>query len=271
MVVTDIALAEIRARIAVHRPERGGALYGPKDYPLVTHFEFDAEARTTAVSYVPSLRLIESVRSVERETGLKFKGIVHSHPPGYDRPSEGDRESAANLFRTNSHLAAIAMPIVQQLGEERSGQPEDFIRWFAAERRTDEGGGRPVAFFQAGGRLPAVEILDQDLHVLPIRTHVDRLVARLREHGFELAIRGGLQPLRLRHAQLIGMTAQSAGGHEFMYFVPIDYPVVAPFVLYQKDGATLNLKLCWDGLSEDDRNLAGIADLLAAEWAVPGG
>lgn len=269
MVVTDIALADIRTSIAEHRPERGGALYGPKDYPLVTHFEFDAEARTTSVSYVPSVRLIQSVRNVERETGLRFKGIVHSHPLGYDRPSEGDRASAANLFRHNSHLSSIAMPIVQQVNAGGNAAPEGFIRWFAAERRQDEAAERAPAFLLMPDRLPDVEILDEEVHVLPIRGHMERLLSGLAGSGYSLRIKGALQPLRIRHAQLVGMTAASDEGHEFMYFVSMDYPVVPPLVLYQSGGTTRNLRPAWDGMDEDQRMLDDIVELLAEEWRVP--
>ena len=68
MIITDLALVDIRLNIASHRPERGGALYGPKGHAAVTHFEFDAEGATSAVSYVPSRRLIDNVRAVELQT-----------------------------------------------------------------------------------------------------------------------------------------------------------------------------------------------------------
>ncbi len=80
MILTDLVYQEIREHLALHRPERGGALYGPKNYPVVTHFEYDFDAETSAVSYVPSTRLIKNVSIVEHETGLQLKGIIHSHP-----------------------------------------------------------------------------------------------------------------------------------------------------------------------------------------------
>lgn len=82
MIVTDLVYQQIREHLARHQPERGGALYGPKDYPIVTHFEYDFDARTTEVSYVPSPRLIANAPRVEKASGLRFKGIVHSHPRG---------------------------------------------------------------------------------------------------------------------------------------------------------------------------------------------
>lgn len=52
MVITDQAYGQIGAQIAAHAPERGGALYGPRGLPFVTHFEFDPDGLTSAVSSV---------------------------------------------------------------------------------------------------------------------------------------------------------------------------------------------------------------------------
>ena len=73
MVITDLVYGEIRSELASQAPERGGALYGSKGYPFVTHFEFDPEGETSSVSYVPSSRLIANVPKVEAETGLQFE------------------------------------------------------------------------------------------------------------------------------------------------------------------------------------------------------
>jgi proteasome lid subunit RPN8/RPN11 len=268
MLITDMALEEIVDQIASHRPERGGALYGPRSYPLVTHFDFDADAVTTHASYIPSVRLVERVRKVERETGLKFKGIVHSHPRGLIRPSNGDRDSAANLFHHNSHLASLAMPIVQQVRERSARSVKGCIHWYSAERRSGgraHGSDGPLLPGSRTGH-PAVEILDEDFHVLPIHEHCVTVLEHLRKLGFVLALEGCLQPLQIEHVQLIGLVARSREGHEFLYFVSFDYPVVAPVVLYAFDGDTKGLKLDWDGLGDVEASLKRVSNLLANEW-----
>jgi len=265
MVVTDIALADIVAKIAVHRPERGGALYGPRDFPLVTHFDFDADAATTSVSYVPSLRLIERVRKVERETALKFKGIIHSHPDGMTRPSRGDCESASNLLHHNSHISSIAMPIVQQVREGAAQRTRPFIHWYTAERRSG-GTNDSTPSRRPRGENPRVEILDEDFRVLPIHEHCKALVAHLRQQGFALKIQAGAQPLQIEQVQLIGLIMRSTEGHEIMYFVSVDYPIVGPVVLYGSGGATKNLLHGWDGLSSVEDSLGRVAELLANSW-----
>lgn len=265
MVITDQAFGRIGTEIAAHEPERGGALYGPRGLPFVTHFEPDPEGLTSAVSYVPSSRLIANVPRVEGETGLQFKGIVHSHPDGFIRPSLGDEQTVASFFRLNPHFAAMALPIVQQ---QRGGAP--FLRWYRAERREDPAAGR--------GRLPfgqdpsgvaagaGVEVLDEEFHVLPIGGHVARIVEWFRGRGLELSTGAGLQTLKVQNAELVGLVVSSAQGHEFMYFVSIDYPVVPPVVLCQVGGATEQLRFAWDGLGDVERCLQVIAQTLELRW-----
>lgn len=265
MVITDQAYGRIGAEIAAHAPERGGALYGPRGLPFVTHFEFDPDGLTSAVSYVPSSRLISNVPRVESETGLQFKGIVHSHPDGFIRPSLGDEQTVTSFFRMNPHFAAMALPIVQQ---QRGGAP--FLRWYRAERRED-----PAA---ARGRLPfgqtasaaavgsGVEVLDEEFHVLPIAGHVARIVEWFRGRGLEMSVGAGLQTLKVQNAELVGLVVSSAQGHEFMYFVSIDYPVVPPVVLCQVGGVTEQLRFAWDGLGDVERCLQVIAQTLEMRW-----
>lgn len=265
MVITDLVYEQIRAQIAAHAPERGGALYGPRAFPLVTHFEFDADGLTSSVSYVPSSRLIANVPRVERETGLQFKGIVHSHPDGFIRPSGGDEQTVGSFFRMNPHFAAMALPIVQR---QRGDAP--FMHWYRAERREDRRarpGRLPFGQFAASAApTGGVEVLDEEFHVLPVAAHVERILAALRERGTALATDGVLQSLRLQNAELVGLVAASAQGHEFMYFVSIDYPVVPPMVLCQVGDATEQLRFAWDGLGDTGVCLQAIAQTLARRW-----
>lgn len=276
MVITDLVYEQIRMHIASHAPERGGALYGPRAFPLVTHFEFDPEGLTSSTSYVPSSRLIANVPRVERETGLQFKGIIHSHPDGFPRPSGGDEQTVGTFFRMNPHFAAMALPIVQR---QRGDGP--FMRWYRAERREmprARPGRLPFGQLVAGAGAGAgaagaegvgaagVAVLDEDLHILPISEHVTEILALLRVRGFALSTDGVLQPLRLQNAELLGLVCLSSAGHEFMYFVSIDYPVVPPLVLCQIGGATEQLRFAWDGLGDPGACLQVIADALARGW-----
>jgi hypothetical protein len=284
MVIADIAYESIREWIAIHPAERGGALYGPRSYPFVTHFEYDPEAETSAVSYVPSRRLIINVQRVERETGLQFKGIVHSHPLGLTRPSGGDEQTVRSFFRLNPHLAQIALPIVQPLlppTDERE-EHRKFLHWYRAERAklvTDDERQvsqptRPRTMGSARVSLASdphqgVSIVPEDVRVLPIRQHVQRIVGRLAKHGVHLEVDPVLQSLRLDSAELVGLVAReivtaqesvATPAKELMFFVSLDYPIVAPVVLRAANGMTLQVQFLWDGTGDIDQSLDAVTD-----------
>ncbi len=269
MVITDLVYGEIRSQLASHAPERGGALYGSKGYPFVTHFEFDPEGETSSISYVPSTRLIANVPKVEAETGLQFKGIIHSHPMGVTRPSGGDEQTVASFFRLNPHYSAIALPIVQQVRSTGFGGGSAFLHWYRAERRgepvTRTGGFGVIPSFQAA-RTKLVEVIPEEFHIVPIEEHVRKVLFYLNKKGLTLTATQRVQPLKVQNAELVGLVATSPQGHEFMYFVSLDYPIVAPVVLYQRNGRTENLRFHWDGMSNIDDSLTEIAELLFDEW-----
>jgi hypothetical protein len=283
MVITDIVYSEIRDKIACHAPERGGALYGPRSYPFVTHFEFDADGLTSSVSYVPSTRLIENVPRVERETGLQFKGVVHSHPRGMTRPSAGDEQTVGSFFRSNPHFSQFTLPIVQPLSPLRQPGAEDnrtFLHWYRAERAgpsatpsapTTQPSRWLSAYsesgFSATGAVPrtsapAVLIREEELHVLPVRDHMQQLLTRIACAGVRLSLDPALQPLKVQNAELVGLVAREAGvraPRELYYFVSIDYPIVPPVVLHGLDNSTTQLRFHWDGFGNADESIASVA------------
>ena len=274
MVITDLVRDEIRAHLADHEPERGGALYGPRDYPFVTHFQFDPDGQTSSVSYVPSTALIESVIRVERETGLQFKGIIHSHPPGCFQPSSGDEQTVASFFRLNPHISAMALPIVQPFGQRELRPDADFVRWYRAERKRERVRRMPTLFasrqsvFDGAMNEPAVQLQAEEYHVVPLGDHVRRICSYLAECGHKLDVTRNVQHLTVQNAELVGLVASADGGREFMYFVSIGYPVVPPFVLCQKSGETVQLQFKWNGMSDVSASLREICDRLLAAWPV---
>lgn len=263
MIVTDLVYQQIREHLARHQPERGGALYGPKDYPIVTHFEYDFDARTTEVSYAPSPRLIANAPRVEQASGLRFKGIVHSHPRGMIQPSAGDEHTVQTFFIENPHVSSFALPIVQECSpsEEEAGKP--FLHWYRAERR----GSLPRSNMGfTTERRPAVAILNEQLHVIPLWAHARRLMDTLRAHGVDLVCEKKTQNLEIAGCLLVGLVCTSASQHEVMYFAGTGYPVTAPVVLYQEDGVTQSLVVDWDGMAEVETYVDRIAAKLSQTW-----
>lgn len=272
MVVVDTVYKGIERVLAQHAPERGGALYGTRGYPLVTHFEYDPDAETSAASYVPSARLVGSVQRIEAQTGLEFKGIIHSHPRGLLLPSRQDEWAVSRFFELNPHYACMALPIVQQvtasLTAEGGGTP--FLHWYRAERARKHAA-RRIGVTASGDRaasVPTVSVVAEEFHVLPLQNHVEQIAALLtRSTGAQISVGSQLQHLKLRNAELIGLVASASGGREFMYFTSIDYPTVAPVVLYQRQGSTQTLQMKWDGCGDEAEALAQVASNLAGDWA----
>jgi len=253
--VTDLVYEQIRTQIAGHKPELGGALYGPRGVPVVSHFEFDAHAVTTPVSYVPSTQLIDNVVRVEGATGLQFKGVVHSHPSGMTHPSGGDESTVSSFFRMNPHFSAMALPIVQQeLGDG------EFLYWYRAERRAERNRGFLL------GRTDGVAIIPEEFHVLPILKHFNLLLAAVKGRGIDLKADERLQTLQLKNAPLFGLVAASEQGHEVMFFVPMDYPVTAPVVLFRSGDETKQLPVAWAGLGDVEACIQTIAETLSQHW-----
>jgi len=112
MKILDVVIEQITLQIAAHPPERGGMLFGPRCSDLITLFIYDEAAETTASTYSPSEELRARIPQIELEYSLSFKGVVHSHPGGLDRPSLGDHAPAKNLLKHNPHLGCIYLPIV---------------------------------------------------------------------------------------------------------------------------------------------------------------
>ena len=270
MLIVDTVYEQIRDQLARFEPERGGALYGVRGYPCVTHFEYDPAAVTTGASYLPSVQLIGNVQRVESKTGLEFKGIIHSHPAGIARPSGQDEWAASKFFELNPHHSWMAMPIVQELGTDRS-HPERFLHWYRVERSRAKPGrptrarGRP--FGVAETQPVAVMVVADDFHVIPLREHVHWLAQRL-SHGSSrrFDIGPALQLLQLQGADLVGMVSTADDGTEFMYFASMAYPVAAPLVLHRSGLNTQSLRFDWDGTTDALQSLEQMACALESEW-----
>jgi proteasome lid subunit RPN8/RPN11 len=264
MLITDLALADIRTHIASHEPERGGALYGPKNQNLVTHFEYDLDGETSAVSYLPSRTLINNVKTVEIETGLKLKGIVHSHPRGFARPSQGDIRTVQSFFRLNPHLSKMELPIVQPIGSNAPAGTSDFITWFNAERGNEVAMSSDMAYAR-NHRVPQINIVNDDLFVIPLLKDVNQLAISLGSHRLIVRVDTKVQHLRIQNASLIGLVAKCDNSQDFMFFVGMDYPIIAPLVLFQARGQTCQLEFKWKGLENRQQALDNIADALKCQ------
>ena len=112
LIFTDGVKDRILSALGQHAPERGGALLGPQNSNLITHFIEDADAQTTPSSYRPSPGLTGLVQAVEKAEPVRYRGIAHSHPGSFDRPSGPDHTAFANALAGNPHLDSFIAPII---------------------------------------------------------------------------------------------------------------------------------------------------------------
>jgi len=227
--VCDWVLRDIGAEIGAHAPERGGALLGPRERPVVARFVPDPEAETSSASYRPSRALDARVKELERAEDLELKGIVHSHPRALDRPSEQDARELAVGLRLNGHMPCYLAPIVTspatpdlQAHELSLGDAK--VSFFAGYRR------------RAGAAL----VRPLPVHVVPVLRDLEVVAAELGAAPPEVFLSdlgaGALPAGRLR----------LEGGVELLLVASELYPALPPVVLVTPaGGATEQLPVVW--------------------------
>ena len=241
--LADWVLRAMDAELGGHPPERGGALLGPRERPVLTHFVPDPGAAATPATYEPSRDLASRVKELERGAELELKGVVHSHRDGLDRPSEQDALELATGLRLNPHLATYAGPIVSggpcdELGAHELPLRSGKLSFFAA-RRTREGGTeiRPVR--------PRLVPLLRDLERAAEELGGGRPEAFLSQAGGAPALDG-----RLR----------LAGGLELIVLASELYPALPPAVLLGAAGQeSEQLEISWAlAAPEEERLVAAL-------------
>ena len=121
--IFDTVLDKISDTVGSKPVETGGALIGDYTSSVVNDFVFDDDAETTAVSYIPSRRLVERINALEHAQRLQFKGVLHSHPGNFDSPSGPDANSFFEGLHANPELPRYLAPIVTfQDGEQRDNK-----------------------------------------------------------------------------------------------------------------------------------------------------
>lgn len=237
MIILDTEFNKIREYLGLFSPERGGALFGPIDQPVITYFHFDEYAQTTSVTYVPSLQLIESSKSIEQNMGLQFKGIIHSHPAGFTHPSQGDAISVESLFQVNPHLSKIDLPIVQMC---RSVKDESFIYWYKAVK---------IAHSKNILNGQTIKIYSEEYRVLELEKHAKVLKKILNQNfGYNFNLSTSVQSISINNSNFYGLNLNDSFNInlEIIFLVTIDFPNVSPVVLYQLNNRTLSLDIVWN-------------------------
>jgi molybdopterin/thiamine biosynthesis adenylyltransferase len=241
--VADWVLRALDAEIGRPAPERGGALLGPRDRPVLTHLVPDPDAAGTSTTWAPSRQLDARVKALERGVGLELKGIVHSHGAGLDRLSPQDALEVAEGLRLNGHLARYLAPIVTAAGAEALDTHElplgrNKISFFAGYRT--RGGG--------------TEVRPLRVELVPLLRDLERAAEALGggdAEGF-LSDAGG--------AAVLAGRLRLGGGLELSVLASELYPELPPVLLLVEEGrATEQLQAPWALASPpEDRLVAAL-------------
>ena len=103
----------IRRTIGDQPAESGGLLGGSRKEGVVRVFRLDPFAFQSGGSYSPNIDFVNKTLKDElNPTGIHLLGFVHSHPPGFRRPSRGDMVYAQRILEHNPDLNDLLLPIV---------------------------------------------------------------------------------------------------------------------------------------------------------------
>lgn len=95
-------------------PEAGGLLVGPKGHRSVTHFVPDSSGTSRPDSFTWDHASLNLILRRYRELGLDAKGFWHSHPPGFDRLSDGDLAFVRRVVLTpGNDVEEVLMPVYE--------------------------------------------------------------------------------------------------------------------------------------------------------------
>lgn len=108
--ITTEAYQNIIRKIGSQEPEKGGILMG-KD-GIVTDFIFDKEANTTRTTYSLNVAYLNPIIKELKLQGKQLMGIIHSHPNGYSKLSDTDRNYFSGQFENFPGMEFMYTPIV---------------------------------------------------------------------------------------------------------------------------------------------------------------
>ena len=110
--MTGEVLNGIRSTIGARKPEWGGIL-GSTDGIHIDRYYFDSTALRTGCSYTMDTDALNRVIHKWNDEGIRFIGVIHSHPNGATSPSGGDLRLAERIIETMDVGGELFTPIVQ--------------------------------------------------------------------------------------------------------------------------------------------------------------
>jgi len=268
--ISQSVLHDIETEIANHPPERGGAILGPVGQPIITRFLLDEEAHTSGASYLPSPQLTQRVQQLELNQGLEFKGVIHSHPGGLDRPSGPDETAMLEGLNLNPHIPYFVAPIITlqrpwgQLREHELPMAQGKISCYVASRDRN---------YLRVEMLPVKEVSDRDLpRILQTLepTAAPKRIPLLENLQQLCRTFGSSKPPEVFITEMEGKAMPAGrvildGGLELLFLVSESYPVTPPLLMVTPEGGnTEEIKLDWSlETPPEDRLLTAVKSAIA--------
>ena len=103
---------DICMTIGRRRPEYGGLL-GSSDGVHIDHYYFDETSERSSNVYMMDIPMCNKVIREWNDNNIELVGVIHSHPNGVTRPSNGDLLMAKNIIETINVHGRFFTPIVQ--------------------------------------------------------------------------------------------------------------------------------------------------------------
>lgn len=122
LLTTEFARA-VDEHLAAHPPERMLHALGrvrPDGSVLLSHWVADAHAEASGAHVRASTTGEAALQAVERGHGVRYLGVVHSHPTSVPEPSSQDERAAADLLRLNPHMPLALVGVVVSTVTDRA-------------------------------------------------------------------------------------------------------------------------------------------------------
>ncbi|HCC34154.1 MAG TPA: hypothetical protein DEQ02_00355 [Ruminococcaceae bacterium] len=112
LTITKQVYDQICGTIGRHPAETGGILGSGDGGKTVDHYYFDYSAHTTGGTYSPDTAVINQVITGWNAKDIEIVGVIHSHPKGHTKPSEGDFQYVKAIMKALDVRGKFFMPIV---------------------------------------------------------------------------------------------------------------------------------------------------------------
>lgn len=147
--ITPSVAATIAATIGL-RPAETGAMLGRLPGGVIDRIFVDTSAQATKATYSPHPQSVNPALKSWKAEGRELAGFVHSHPPGLNTPSYGDRSYIQEILE-HQGSPSLVLPIVSSSAD--NGGPSRIFCFLARPGRGGLADISPASFIVEGTRL----------------------------------------------------------------------------------------------------------------------